>query len=58
MLLYALSMLALPLLIGIADIIAVCRADKADLPAIVRAVMRMGPRDDDSRKSPPSIPKL
>ena len=53
----ALPMLALSLLIGVAAVIAVCRANKNDLPAIVRALMRMGPRDDDSRKPPPSLPK-
>ena len=58
---YALPMLALPLLIGVAAVIAVCRANKDDLPAIVRALMRVGPhdgkRDDDTGNGPPSLPK-
>lgn len=45
------------ILIGVAVLITVIRAEKEDLPAIVRALMRMGPRDDDSRKPPPSLPK-
>lgn len=38
-------------------VVAVIRANKNDLPAIVRALMRMGPRYDDSGKTPPSLPK-
>jgi hypothetical protein len=53
---YAL-VLAAPCLVGVAVVIAVIRADKRDLPDIVRALMRMGPRDDDSGKTPPSLPK-
>ena len=49
---------AAPCLIGLAVILAVIRANKDDLPAIVRALMRMGSGDDDSRKTPPSLPKL
>jgi hypothetical protein len=44
-------------LLALAVIVAVIRADPKDLPAIVRALMRMGPRDDDSGKGPPSLPK-
>jgi hypothetical protein len=44
-------------LFGSAAVLAVVRANKDDLPAIVRALMRMGPRDDDSGKGPPSLPK-
>jgi hypothetical protein len=58
---YALPMLVLPLLIGVAAVIVVCRANKEDLPAIVRALMgtrsRDGERDDDSGKGPPSLPQ-
>ena len=54
---YVLPMLALSLLIGVAVVIAVCRANRDDLPAIVRALMRMGPRDDTNRKGSPSLPK-
>ena len=43
-------------LIGLAVVLAVIRANKDDLPDIIRALMRMGPRDD-SRKTPPSLPK-
>ena len=46
-----------PSLVGVAAILAVIRANKNDLPAIVRALMRVGPRDDDSGKGPPSLPK-
>jgi hypothetical protein len=52
---------AAPCLVGLAVVLAVIRAKKEDLPAIVRALMRMGPRDDnredDSRKTPPALPK-
>jgi hypothetical protein len=50
-----------PSLVGLAAILAVVRANKDDLPAIVRALMRVGPRDDkrddDSGKGPPSLPE-
>jgi hypothetical protein len=46
-----------PSLVGVAAVLAVIRAKKDDLPAIVRALMRMGPGDDDSGKGPPSLPK-
>ena len=46
-----------PSLVGVAALVAVIRARKDDLPAIVRAIMRMGPRDDDDQKGPPSLPK-
>ena len=51
------------LLIGLAVVLAVIRADRRDLPAIVRALMRMRPpdgeRDDghDKGNDPPSLPK-
>ena len=45
-----------PSLVGIAVVLAVIRAKKDDLPDIVRALMRMGPRDD-GRDGPPSLPK-
>jgi hypothetical protein len=49
---------AIPLsLAGVAVLVAVIRAKKDDLPDIVRALMRMGPRDDGSGKGPPSLPK-
>jgi len=53
---YALVVVA-PCLVGVAVILAVIRANRDDLPDIVRALMRLGPRDDDSRKPPPSLPK-
>lgn len=46
-----------PSLVGVAAVLAVIRADPKDLPAIVRALMRTGPRDDDSGKTPPSLPR-
>jgi hypothetical protein len=47
-------------LLGLAAVIAVCRAKKDDLPDIVRALMRMGARDgrrDDDSSQPPPLPK-
>jgi hypothetical protein len=52
---YAPGFLALCILIGFAAIVAVCRADRDDLPAIVRALMRLGTRDDDDRNDPPRL---
>ena len=50
-----------PSLVGLAAVLAVIRANKDDLPAIVRALMRMGPRDDvvsrSKQRTPPSLPK-
>jgi hypothetical protein len=50
-----------PSVVGVAVVLAVIRAKKDDLPDIVRALMRVGPRDDkrddDSAKGPPSLPK-
>lgn len=46
-----------PSLAGVAVVVATVRAKKDDLPDIVRALMRMGPRDGDSGKAPPSLPK-
>jgi hypothetical protein len=46
-----------PSLVGVAAVVAVIRANKNDLPAIVRALMRTRPSDDDSGKGPPSLPK-
>jgi hypothetical protein len=45
---------------GVAAVIAVCRAKRDDLPDVVRALMRMGPRDDkrdDDARKPPSLPQ-
>jgi hypothetical protein len=49
-----------PSLIGLAAVVAVVRAKKDDLPDIVRALMRIGPRDDrrdDDSANPPALPK-
>lgn len=50
-----------PSLAGVAVVLAVIRAKKDDLPDIVRALMRVEPRDDkrddDSGKGPPPLPK-
>jgi hypothetical protein len=47
--------------IALAVLVAVIRAKKEDLPDIVRALMRVGPRDDkrddDSGNDRPSLPK-
>ena len=45
-----------PSLVGIAVVVAVIRAKRDDLPDIVRALMRLGPRDDGTRKTPPPQP--
>ena len=44
--------LVLCLLIGAAFIVAVCRANRDDLPAIVRAIMRVRTPADDKRPKP------
>jgi hypothetical protein len=41
---------------GLAAVIAVCRANRDDLPTIIRALMRLGPSEDDGPKGPPSLP--
>jgi hypothetical protein len=49
-----------PSFVGLAAVLAVIRANKDDLPSIVRALMRVGPRDDkrdDDDGKPPSLPK-
>lgn len=50
-----------PSLVGMAAVLAVIRAKKDDLPDIVRAPMRVGPREgkreDDTGNGPPSLPK-
>lgn len=48
---------ATPCLIGIAIIVIAFRANKDDLPEIIRAIMRVGPKDDDDAGGPPSLPK-
>jgi hypothetical protein len=52
---------AAPCLVGLALVLAVIRANRDDLPDIVRSLMRIGPRDDDRDgdgvKTPPSLPK-
>jgi hypothetical protein len=54
---YTLALAAPWCLIGVAIIVIAFRAEKVDLPAIVRAIMRMGPKDDGDGKGPPSLPK-
>jgi multidrug efflux pump subunit AcrB len=44
-----------PSLLGVAIVLAVIRAKPDDLPAIVRALMRIG-SDDDAGNPPPSLP--
>jgi hypothetical protein len=49
-----------PTLAGVAVVIAAVRAKKDDLPEIVRALMRVEPRDDkrhDDSAKPPALPK-
>jgi hypothetical protein len=51
------AILAAPLsLIGLAVLVAAIRANKDDLPAIVRALFGR-PGDDDDRDDTPSLPK-
>jgi hypothetical protein len=50
-----------PSLIALAGVVAVIRARKEDLPAIVRALMRTGPRDNeraevDAEDGPKGLP--
>jgi hypothetical protein len=46
-----------PSLIGVAAVVAVVRASREDLPAIVRALMRIGPPDYDNEKGASLLPK-
>jgi hypothetical protein len=41
---------------GLAAVIAVCRANRDDLPVIVRTLMRLGSSEHDGQKGPPSLP--
>jgi hypothetical protein len=43
-------------LFGVAVIVAVLRANRDDLPALIRALMGRG-RGDDDGPTPPSLPK-
>ena len=57
---YYLLLAVSPALIGLAVVLAVIRAPKSDLVDIVRALMRVGPRDgrrDDDSANPPALPK-
>ena len=57
---YYILLAASPALVGLAVVLAVIRANKDDLPDIVRALMRVGPRDDkrdDADVKPPPLPK-
>jgi len=42
----------------ILGLVALLRCNKKDIPAVVRALMRIGPPDDDKGNDPPSLPKL
>ena len=44
-----------PALVGLAVVLAVIRAKKDDLPAIVRALMRVEQPDDDSGKGASAV---
>ena len=46
-----------PSFVGLAALVAVIRAKRDDLPEIVRALMRIRPKDDDGGKGPRSLPK-
>ena len=50
-----------PSLVALARVLAVLRADKKDLPAIIHGPSGNGPhddgRDEDDGKGPPSLPK-
>jgi hypothetical protein len=45
-----------PCILFAAVLVAVIRADKRDLPAIVRALMRVSSSEDGTPKDPPSLP--
>jgi hypothetical protein len=48
---------SLPLcIVSAAVLVAVVRADRRDLVAIVRALMRVSPPGDETREGPPSLP--
>ena len=51
---YALVVVA-PSLVGVAVVLAVIRAKRDDLPDIVRALMRLGPRDDERTLQPAAV---
>ena len=46
-----------PSLVGVAAVVAVIRANRDDLPAIVRALMRVGSPKDDSENGAPPLPE-
>jgi hypothetical protein len=46
-----------PSLVGLAAVVAVIRANRDDLPAIVRALMRVGPPGDNNEKGASMLPK-
>jgi DNA-binding NtrC family response regulator len=50
-------LIAVVVVVLILGLVALLRCRREDIPDIVRAIMRMGPRDDDSGKRPPSLPK-
>jgi hypothetical protein len=41
----------------ILGLVALLRCNKKDIPAVVRALMRIGPPVDDKGNDPPSLPK-
>jgi hypothetical protein len=52
-----LSTVVVAAVVLILGLVALVRCNKKDIPAVVGALMRMGPRDDDSGKTPPPPPK-
>jgi hypothetical protein len=51
-----LDLIAVVVVVLILGLVALLRCRREDIPDIVRALMRTGPRDDDSGKTPPSLP--
>jgi hypothetical protein len=51
------GLIAVVIVVLILGLVALLRCRREDLPDIVRAIMRMGPKDDDGGNGPPSLPK-
>ena len=52
-----LGLIAAVVAVLILGLVALLRCRREDIPAIIRALMRIGPGDDDSGKTPPSLPQ-
>lgn len=52
-----LSLVLIAVVVLILGLVPLLRCRREDIPDTVRALMRIGPRDDDSGKPPPSLPE-